>query len=322
MNLVNLEKHLSTLNYSTPKVGYFSTCPHCESESRSLIKYGSYYRTSDKIYVRRYQCKVCKKTCSRTTGQPNRYQKRQDINRKFILLYCSNVSLRRIAKILRVSRSTVERRFLYYGFKAIEQLRLQQLLLHELYGPISQVQFDEMETFEHTKLKPVTMPIAVESGSRFILGFDCAQIAAKGLLAEKSIQKYGKRKSFKRKSIKDVLTHIKPSLKPAPIFRTDESPHYPSLIKSVYPNSKHYAYRGKRGCVVGQGELKKTEHDPLFSINHTCATYRGNTSRLIRRTWCTTKKIERLKLHMAMTSVWHNKDIFRRLETGKAWIAQ
>ncbi len=322
MNLPELEKARSTLNYSTSPLGLLSPCPFCQSGSGTLKKHGVYYRNSDKFYVHRYRCRNCKRTCSRTTFMPNQFQKRQDINRKLISLYCSNVSLRRIAKLLQCSRSTVERRFLYYGFKALSEFQKQQVYFLERFGQVKHVQFDEMESFEHTKLKPITMPLAVEGGSRFIFGFDCAQMAAKGLLAETSVKKYGFRKSFKRVSIKNVLTQIKPMLQHEPCFRSDENPHYPSLIKKVYPAYLHTRVKGKRGCIVGQGELKKTEHDPLFSLNHTCATFRGNTSRLIRKTWCTTKKIPRLKLHMAMTAVWHNKEILRRLESGKAWIQE
>ena len=41
-----------------------------------------------------------------------------------------------------------------------------------------------METFEHTKLKPLTIPMAVEQGTRRILAVDVGKIAAKGHLAK------------------------------------------------------------------------------------------------------------------------------------------
>ena len=57
----------------------------------------------------------------------------------------------------------------------------------------SEIVFDEMETFEHTKLKPLTIPMAVEQGTRRILAVDVGKIAAKGHLAEISLKKYGPR---------------------------------------------------------------------------------------------------------------------------------
>jgi hypothetical protein len=65
--------------------------------------------------------------------------------------------------------------------------------------------------------------------------------------------------------------------------------------------------------VTGQGELKKTTHDPLFAINHTLAMLRANINRLIRRTWCTTKKPERLIDHLWIYIRYHNTLIEEQL---------
>nr|MBX2884857.1 hypothetical protein [Granulosicoccus sp.] len=46
--------------------------------------------------------------------------------------------------------------------------------------------------------------------------------------------------------------------------------------------------------------LKKIGFDPLFAINHTFAMFRANVNRLIRKTWCTTKRVDRLEDHLAI----------------------
>ena len=46
--------------------------------------------------------------------------------------------------------------------------------------------------------------------------------------------------------------------------------------------------------------------DPLFALNHTAAMFRANVNRLIRRTWCTTKKRERLADHLTLYMAHHN----------------
>jgi len=63
---------------------------------------------------------------------------------------------------------------------------------------------------------------------------------------------------------------------------------------------------GKKGCIAGQGELKKATFDPIFSINHTFAMMRANISRLIRKTWNTTKKVEGLIDHLNIYVWMHN----------------
>jgi hypothetical protein len=60
---------------------------------------------------------------------------------------------------------------------------------------------------------------------------------------------------------------------------------------------------------VGQGELKSGGFDPLFSFNHTAAMLRANINRLVRKTWCTTKRIDRLEAHIALYVQFHNREL-------------
>jgi hypothetical protein len=48
----------------------------------------------------------------------------------------------------------------------------------------------------------------------------------------------------------------------------------------LIPGAVHTTVKGRHGCVVGQGELKKIVFDPLFSFNHTAAMARANINRL------------------------------------------
>jgi len=81
-------------------------------------------------------------------------------------------------------------------------------------------------------------------------------------------------------------------------FKTDGHDHYALLIKQFFPDATHEVFKSVRGAIIGQGELKKTRFDNLFSVNHTFATIRAKVNRLNRRTWCTTKKPERLADHI------------------------
>ena len=53
--------------------------------------------------------------------------------------------------------------------------------------------------------------------------------------------------------------------------------------------------------------FKKVKFDPLFSLNHTFAMLRANVNRLFRKTWCTTKKPQRLADHLALYALYHNE---------------
>ena len=173
----------------------------------------------------------------------------------------------------------------------------------------SEVLFDDLETFEHTKCKPVSIGLMVEEKTRRILGYNVARMPAKGLLAKISVKKYGKR--FDERPVKraELFLKMKDLVSEQAIVKSDECPYYSKHIKRHFPNAHHLTFKGRASAIVGQGELKKVGFDPLFSLNHTCATLRARVSRLIRRTWNTTKKPARLDLHLAIVCLHHNRNL-------------
>jgi ribosomal protein L13E len=220
-------------------------------------------------------------------------------------LLVSGVSQRRAAKLLRVNRKTIVRKFIFLGLHAKEYL----LLTNREKPKATAVQFDDLETFEHTKCKPLSLTMVVEEGTRRILGFRVSQMPANGLLAAISRKKYGLRPDHRRKGREELFTEVKEFIFPGATIKSDQNPHYVKDVKKHFPGSVHTTCKGQRGCVTGQGELKAIGHDPIFSLNHTFAMGRANMNRLFRRTWCTTKLAERLSLHFALYAVYHNLNL-------------
>ena len=218
------------------------------------------------------------------------------------MLLCSGVSQRRIGIILNLSRTTVVRKFLFLAAQA--EIGLDSAL-HR--GPmVSAFQFDDMETFEHSKCKPISITLAV-SENRQILGFEVASMPAKGHLTHIACKKYGPRRDERRQARATLFKRIEKIVEPGALIKSDENPHYPLDVRKHFPKCRHELFKGQRGCIVGQGELKKIGFDPLFSLNHTCAMFRANVNRLFRKTWCTTKKLERLRAHLALYAEFHNQ---------------
>jgi hypothetical protein len=244
---------------------------------------------------------------STATLSPCYRQKKRKLNGPIRKLLVSGVSQRRIAKLLNISRSTVVRKFRFLAQQA--KLDQQRFLAALRRGkkPISRVFFDEMESFEHSKCLPVSIPLVVDPENRRILGFRVCSMPAKGLLADISRKKYGPRKEERPQAAHDLWTELKPYLVEKPVIVTDENPRYPSWIRPHFPEAVHETHKGRRGCVVGQGELKRGGFDPLFELNHTAAMLRANINRLFRRTWCTTKLKERLEDHIALYTQYHNR---------------
>lgn len=283
-------------------------CPNCansESECPDFIHKGHYYRRSDSKWIKRFKCLRCGKNFSQATHQLCYGQNKRRMNAPIRKLFCSAVSLRRSAKILGINRKTVARKLKFLARVAEHELDTEL----EALPPATEIQLDDLETIEHSKCKPLSVLTVVEHKTRRILGFNVARMPAKGHLAKIALKKYGKRADDRREARKKLFTKLQPYIHPGAVIISDEHPHYPEAIKKFFPKAIHKCFKGRRACVAGQGELKQGGFDPLFSINHTFAMKRANISRLIRRSWCTTKKPESLRDHLLIYAHYHNTEL-------------
>lgn len=269
-----------------------------------VVKDGSYFRANDSRFIKRYKCTSCNKRFSNSTHSLAYKQKKRRVNHKLYHLLSSGISMRRAALILNIHRTTVKRKLVYLARKA--RLTQSELLAKFRNNKVENVQFDDLITIEHTKLKPLTVSLAVDKKSRFILGAEVSIIPAFGHLAKLSRKKYGERKNNHLKGLNRLFEKIKSSISKKGTFESDEHNLYPQIVQKYFPNATHKRYKGGRSCVAGQGELKKQHWDPIFILNHTCAMFRGNINRLIRKTWCTSKSIEMLKNHIDIYIEFHN----------------
>ena len=283
-------------------------CPYCLKQDPTsatptlVVRAGYFKRKSDCRFIQRFRCRKCLRYFSNATGHPAFGQNKRQINDRLRKQLCSAVSLRRAAMLLNVSRTTIDRKFRFLG----EQARIKLRELNLEHPPVQVVEFDDQETFEHTKCKPLSITLAVDAQTRRILGFEVSKMPANGPLANIARKKYGYRKDERRLGRARLFQTLAPLVRPDAKFKSDQNPHYPIDVKRAFPQATHETHKGRRGAVVGQGELKKIGFDPLFSLNHTCAMTRANMNRLARKTWCTTKLPERLADHFAIYAVFHN----------------
>lgn len=252
--------------------------------------------------MRRYSCKTCLRSFSHATTQLENGQHKRHLNSSIRELLCSEVSQRDIARILQINPKTVARKLRYLALCARRAFE-QQAALGTTHN---RIYFDEMESFEHTKCKPLSMPIAVSGNGRKILSIGVAQMPAKGLLADLSRRKYGPRTDERAQVLRDLMQKIAPYAAPNCELISDKNPHYAPLVKRQFPQARHIQYKGRKPSDSGQGELRRKGFDPLFDLNHTCAMIRAHMSRLIRKTWCTTKKTECLLDHLWVYAHYHN----------------
>lgn len=282
-------------------------CPNCFSQSHfgsHFVRFGFFYRTSDSRWIQRYRCQGCRMTCSRATFQRWFRQKKRRKNELLRKHLASAGTLRRAARTLHLNRKTVARKLLELGFEAECRLHLSNRA-----KPLARIiEFDDLETFEHTKCKPLSVTLAVESKSRRILGLEISTMPAKGMLVERA-RKYGPRRDGRAKARERLFTRLQDLVTEDALIKSDSNPHYAPTVAKHFPEARYVQYLGKRGSLGGQGELKKTQFDPLFSLNHTCAMFRANVSRLVRKTWCTTKRSDRLRAHLLIYADYHNEHL-------------
>jgi len=206
--------------------------------------------------------------------------------------------------LLDINKNTVLNKIIYLAKKA--RLENHDFLEQLKNTPVTHMQFDDLITSEHTKMKPLAITVAVNSKNREILGMRVSKIPAFGLLAKKSRKKYGYRKSNHMNEAHALFKNIKDSISSTALIESDEHKRYPELVKKHFPKAHHRQFKGDKGAITGQGELKKRKYDPLFTMNHTCAMLRANVNRLIRKTWCTTKKVEMLQNHLDIFMSFYN----------------
>ena len=284
-------------------------CPHLSCSSPHVISHGYYPRKDDSRRLKRFLCKGCGKSFSHSTLSLEYKQRKRRINLPFLKLYCSSLSLRRIALVLGVNIKTAERRFFYWSKRSQGELRaLYEKLQHD---PVTHLQLDDLITIEHTKLKPLSVTTMVDAKRRLILGTRVSIIPAFGHLAALSRKKYGKRISQHKQKLTELFEQMVPIVHPQALIEFDKHKLYPQVQRQFFPQAEVKRYEGEKGCVVGQGELKKISYDPLFKINHTLAMLRANINRLVRRTWCTTKKPENLQHHLNIFIYFYNQYLLK-----------
>jgi len=303
--------HLLSLHTCGERTQY---CPHCGS--KDFKRHGSFYRHEDSRRVRRFYCKRCSKTFSRAGYSLYYRHKYRYLTEVIRALFANGCTIRGIARILNLDKDTVARRLVLLA----QEARHRESIRRASAPLAATVQLDDLITFEHSKMKPLSVTLFTDADRWRIMGSAVSIIPASGLLAEKSRKKYGKRPDQSRRNRHKLLSQLAPRIDSVATVVSDQHRDYAPLIKRHLPKAVHVAHKSIKSAVVGQGELKATGNDPLFCINHQLAMCRANISRLFRRSWNTTKRIDRLEDHLHVFIDDYNR--FRQPKSGREYVAR
>ena len=283
-----------------------SGCPSATSGNFSYRRRGFFRRKLDGRQVQRFLCHVCSRTFSSQTFRLDYRLLKPALTREVFRFFVAKSTQRQCARLLGVSRHTLAHRLRLLGghCQAFHKARLDRA------GPIlsGTFQLDELETFEHERrLKPVTVPVLIHEQSFFVVRAKAAPLPARGTLSERHREKKrqlearcGRRKNGSSQAVEECLRGLTGRLAKgqAVCIETDRKSTYPGLIRRAL------------GTKVDHGRTSSKEPrcygSRLFAINHTLAQMRDCLSRLVRRTWATTKKLERLDAHLWVWIAYRN----------------
>jgi hypothetical protein len=151
--------------------------------------------------------------------------------------------------------------------------------------------FDEIETYEGQRnARPLSVPVLIETETRFILWAESAPIRPRGSMTKKrketiakSEERHGIRKDLSRKSVFRTLRKGADllSIGDAVTLQTDEKSSYSAIARQLFGERlAHHRTNSK---------LVRLTFNPLFAINSEEAIMRDLMGRLRRDSWLVSK---------------------------------
>jgi transposase-like protein len=292
--------------FKPPRCPYRTCVHHCPSDQdRWYTRYGSYKPNCRPHPVPRFRCLACRRSFSRQTFRMDYRDHRPDLNAKLIELLASGVGLRQSARVLGLSRRSLELKSRKLG----RHLRRLHLNLQRPLPAGSVLQLDELETYEGMRtLRPLTVPLVIDKSSRYIVWAESAPIPARhrktkhGKRRAEEVARTGRRPDGSRRACRRALSRAEVLTRDQGFLaiETDEKRSYPALIRHVF---------GRKRKIV-HGKTKSTRQrdvsNPLFAVNQTEAMARDLMGRLRRQSWLASKKRRYLDLGLAVFMAWRN----------------
>lgn len=172
---------------------------------------------------------------------------------------------------------------------------------------VSEVQFDEMLSFEHTRLKPLSIALVVEKLGYKVIDVEVAQSHYQGRLSSIALMKYGAREDRSHEGREKVLKTLNSLVREKCHITTDSKPQYRLQIKEQVPLAtlKQVKNRGNRLNRLLKAKRSNTQ-DSMFELNLIAARIRHDLSRMARKVWVTTKRAECLQRHLMLFVAYQN----------------
>ena len=149
------------------------------------------------------------------------------INAASLDLMVACVGLRQAARVLRVARRAVERRFAWLARLAAD-FQTNRLAPARLAGPF---QLDELESFEANRYQAVTVPVLIERSSLFIVATAVGPLRRKGRMIPRQRRlraeheaRHGRLPSQSPQAVREVLRRLRRVAPSRVVLESDAKP--------------------------------------------------------------------------------------------------
>ena len=259
-------------------------CPHCQSGNKKKDGFMKTKRGKTQVY----KCKDCKKKFSKRNESINYRHRKQHLRERIRKMYCERMSLRGIARTLGVNYKTVVR---YFRELAAEAHKANKKRIAEGGFVTSFVQFDQLETYEHTRRKPVGIQVSVRCKTKEIISARVGYIPIRALTVSKAYSREWNSKITDSRT-KEMLIRTKAVLnKKGALISCDRENRQVNLLKQL--------------CTEPHITLAPSPAENKV-IDRVFRRMRQDISRLGRKTLSTTKDISELQKHLDLYTDYHN----------------
>lgn len=280
-----------------------------------LIKKGKDSRKNGKP-VQRYQCKACGQQFSSASLTDNHFHN-PELLKEIFLRYTSGYSVSRLSEELGICKNTTLSMIEYLADKC----RTYHFeLLDSGFLTTERIYFDEMETFEHSKVYPVSVGLAVDTKYKRIIDIRVAEIKLKGALKKKVIAdcngvlpaKIANRPNNSPAMLVELMGSVKKSLIPSGFLFSDEETTYPALVATCLPPTVRFVQE------LSKIKFKDSkDKQGLGRFRSVCAHLRTYTGTMGRRKLNTAKTMKSLADHFYLMIARYNKyDLNEVLKLG------
>ena len=299
---------------------YYKCSQHLAPKHDFSVRFGSYHPRCRPRPVQRFRCNTCMRTFSRQTFRADFRDQKPHLNAALFIKTASGTGIRQSATELGLSPRCAELKLHKIG----RHLRRLNLNLQGQLAEEAKLHFDEFETYEGQRnTRPLSVPVLIETESRFIIWAEAAPIRPRGKMTKKRLKaieasekRYGIRKDLSRRSVRRVLLRGAHMVKNSATvtFNSDEKSTYPGLAKSTFGTVRLIH-------IQTNSKLVRMTFNPLFAINHEETRMRDLMSRLRRESWLVSKKRRYLDIALQVHIAYRNL-VRRRFNRDEASPAQ